>query len=122
MSAAGEEAVLEHEAGLHAALDYGDEFGAARVRVRAIQAAGVEEEGGYGEVFVDEDGESSPISLNITPSRPSYSGTSTKVEDNTFPQSIALQELLAGAIDCEESIESADVRDFCLDFLGQSNT
>ena len=52
-----EQPVLHHEADFELAFDYGEELGGARVGVRGVHAAGLDEGDGAGDAFAVEEGE-----------------------------------------------------------------
>lgn len=114
-----EESILEHEARLEGSVDDGEPFRSARVGVRAVHAAGVEDCDGGGDSLFDEDGEVVLISEDEEAAFSLRLDFLVEVEDCAVAEGGWVEDLLAETVDCEELVEAVDVCDVGEDFFGE---
>lgn len=116
-----QKSVLKHEPSLELSLNDGEELRCSQMRVGRVHRAWVQEADGRANALVDKDGEVVLICEDKSPAFPKRSSFSSIIENETRTESVVVEQLLAFAVDSQESIEAANVGDCAECFFGKSN-
>lgn len=115
-----EESVLHHEADFELAFDDGEEFGGARVGVRGVHAAGLDEGYCAGDSFADEEGEVGLVG-NKNAAAVTSNRRGLEVERDSIVNSLRVRKRdFALVVDGQQLLQTIDLGQVGVDLLGES--
>lgn len=114
-----EETVLHHEADFELAFDDCEQFGGARVGVRGVHAAGLDESYGAGDSFADEEGEVGFVG-DEDAAAVAADGGGFEVERDSVVDGFGVREgHFAVVVDGEKLLEAVDLGQVGVDLFGE---